>query len=324
MYGLHGEKELTERTLDHLSGYRDSRPVRVGNGAWDQRQIDVYGELIDGFWFYHQWMRSHGRPLEIRADVWRLIAGTADLICTIWRETDRGIWEIRGEPRHFVYSKVMCWVGLDRAVQFAAAHEPDRDVGRWERERDAIRADVLAHGWSDTANAFTMAYGSDDLDAANLRMPLVGFLPADDPRMEATIDAIAADLGEDGLVLRYRAADGLEGGEGAFSICTFWLIDCLTALGRLDDARDLFERMLGHANDLGLYAEQVDLTTGAALGNFPQAFTHLALIDAGIDLAAAISCDLPIRGDMPTRAKTATAKLTLASLIGGMADPASP
>ncbi|MBA2754000.1 MAG: glycoside hydrolase family 15 protein [Chloroflexia bacterium] len=320
MYGLHGEKRLTERTLDHLSGYRDSRPVRIGNGAWDQRQIDVYGELIDGFWFYHHWMRTHGRVLEVRDDVWRLICGTADYICTIWRDTDQGIWEIRGEPRHFVYSKVMCWVGLDRAIQFAALHEPGRDTGRWQREREAIRADVLEHGWSETAGAFTMAYGTDELDAANLRMPLVGFLPADDPRMAATIDAIQADLGAGGLILRYRAEDGLEGGEGAFSICSFWLVDCLTAMGRIDEARDLFDRMLGYANDLGLYAEQVDPGSGAALGNFPQAFTHLALIDAGIDLSAALSQDQPVSGDMPTRATRAQHGLDLATMIGGMPD----
>ncbi|MDQ3512737.1 MAG: hypothetical protein M3462_03580, partial [Chloroflexota bacterium] len=163
-------------------------------------------------------------------------------------------------------------------------------------------------------------YGTDELDAANLRMPLVGFLPADDPRMAATVDAIQAGLGAGGLVLRYRADDGLEGGEGAFSICTFWLVDCLTAMGRIDEARALFDRMLGYANDLGLYAEQVDPGSGAALGNFPQAFTHLALIDAGIDLSAALSQDQPVSGDMPTRATRAQHGLDLATMIGGMPD----
>ncbi|HEV2107258.1 MAG TPA: glycoside hydrolase family 15 protein [Thermomicrobiales bacterium] len=305
MYTIRGDGDLTERTLDHLSGYRDSRPVRVGNGAWDQRQIDVYGELIDAFWFYHHWAREHGWDVTVRAEVWGLIRATADYICQIWREKDRGIWEIRGDPQHFVYSKVMCWVGLDRAIRFAAMEDPGLDVSRWCQERDAIREEILQRGWNAKVQAFTMAYENEALDASALRMPLVGFLPANDPRMEATIDAIYDHLGDGGLIKRYEANDGLSGGEGAFAICTFWMVDCLTALGRIDDAQALFERMLGYASDLGLFAEEVDPETGAALGNYPQAFTHLALIDAGVDLTAALQRRKAVSGSMEERARDA-------------------
>jgi pentatricopeptide repeat protein len=305
MYGIRGEKDLTECTLDHLSGYRNSRPVRIGNGAWNQRQIDVYGELIDGFWFYHHWAREHGWNIDVRADVWSLVRRTADYICRIWREKDRGLWEVRGEPKHFVYSKVMCWVGLDRAIRFAEMHDPGLDVSMWRQERDLIREEIMRHGWSDRAGAFTMAYDTDDLDAAALRMPLVGFLPADDPRMESTIDVINDRLGAGGLIKRYEVEDGLSGGEGAFAICSFWMVDCLTALGRVDEARDLFERMLDFSSDLGLFAEEIDPESGAALGNYPQAFTHLALIDAGVDLTAALQRRARISGGMQERADKA-------------------
>jgi GH15 family glucan-1,4-alpha-glucosidase len=213
------------------------------------------------------------------------------------------LWEVRGEPRHFVYSKVMCWVGLDRAVRLAAITGLAGNTRLWITERDAIRAEILERGYSETVRAFTMAYETDDLDAAALRMPLVGFLPATDPRMRSTIEQIQERLGAGGLIKRYLAEDGLPDEEGAFSICTFWLVDCLTALGRIDDARELFEQMLGHANDLGLFAEEVDPATGAALGNFPQAFTHLALIDAGADLTAALARTAPLGGEAVDRAQ---------------------
>ncbi|CAA9570595.1 MAG: Glucoamylase [uncultured Thermomicrobiales bacterium] len=304
MYGVRGERELTERELGHLSGYRDSRPVRVGNGAFDQRQTDVYGELLDAFWFYYCRTTAPDATPRIRGDVWELMRATADYICAVWREPDQGLWEIRGAPLHHVYSKVMCWVGLDRAIRMATRVTLPCDLDRWRAERDAIRTEILERGFNPRVGAFTMAYGVDALDASALRMPLVGFLPADDPRMRATIDSIQADLSVDGLVLRYRAEDNLPGAEGAFSICTFWLIDCLTALGRIDEAKVLFDRMLGYANDLGLFAEQVDPATGAALGNFPQAFTHLALIDAGVDLTAALARRAAVAGGMTERAST--------------------
>jgi GH15 family glucan-1,4-alpha-glucosidase len=310
MYGVRGERHLPERELDHLAGYIDSRPVRVGNGAFDQRQLDVYGELLDAFWFYHCRTTPPDATPRVRADVWGLMRATADYICEIWREPDQGLWEIRAAPAHHVYSKVMCWVGLDRAVRFAAWTGQKGDLDRWRTERDAIRADVLANGYNERVGAFTMAYGTDALDASALRIPLVGFLPADDPRMRSTIDKVMDDLESGGLVLRYRATDGLPGSEGAFSICTFWLVDCLTALGRLDDAQALFERMLGYASDLGLFAEQVDPATGAALGNYPQAFTHLALIDAGVDLTAALARRGPLPGGMSERAEAVASSQT--------------
>ncbi len=305
MYGVHGERDLPERTLDHLSGYRDSRPVRIGNAAADQRQLDVYGELLDAFWFYHQLGGPDGgAPPALNPQVWPLMRSVADYICEIWREKDHGLWEQREAPQHFVYSKVMCWVGLERAVRLARETDLACDTTRWERERDAVREDILTKGYSESARAFTMYYGTDELDAATLRMPLVGFLPADDPRMRSTIEQVEAQLGINGLVMRYRAEDGLAGQEGAFSICTFWLVDCLTALGRIDDAQALFERMLGYASDLGLFAEEVDPVTGAALGNYPQAFTHLALIDAGVDLTEALRRRSAVAGAMHDRAQT--------------------
>ncbi|MDP9472715.1 MAG: glycoside hydrolase family 15 protein [Chloroflexota bacterium] len=304
MYGLHGERDLPERTLDHLSGYRDSRPVRVGNAAADQRQLDVYGELLDAFWFYRQHASANGEEPSLNPRVWHLMRSIADYICEIWREKDQGLWEQREAPQHFVHSKVMCWVGLDRAVRLARKTDLACNTTRWERERDTLREDILKHGYSETARAFTMYYGTDELDAATLRMPLVGFLPADDPRMRSTIEQVQAHLGINGLVTRYRANDGLVGQEGAFSICTFWLVDCLTALGRIDEAQALFERMLGYASDLGLFAEEVDPASGAALGNYPQAFTHLALIDAGVDLSEALQRHGPVAGPMHDRAET--------------------
>ena len=308
MYGVHGERELPERTLDHLSGYRNSWPVRVGNGGCDQRQLDVYGEVVDAFWFFYQLGGEDGRPPAVDPDVGALLAAIADHICAIWRQPDQGLWEVRSGPQHFVHSKVMCWVGLDRALCLAA-REPEAfrgDTARWAAERDALRGDILANGYDERLGAFTMAYGSTALDAAALRMPLVGFLPAADPRMRSTIERIQADLSVNGLLLRYHtgeADDGLPAGEGAFSICTFWLVDCLTALGRIDEAQALFERMLGYASDLGLFAEEVDPVSGAALGNYPQAFTHLALIDAGVDLTEALARRAPVPGAAHERAK---------------------
>ena len=307
MYDIHGRRELPERTLEHLEGYRGSRPVRVGNAASDQRQLDVYGELLDAFWLYYRAVGLAGEVFDGDADAWKIIGDVADYICDIWREPDQGMWEARSAPRHYVYSKVMCWVGLDRAVQLAE-REPDhlaRDVDRWTVERDAVRADVLANGYKAQTGSFTMAYDGDELDAALLRLPLVGFLPATDPRMVATIDRIQDQLGESGLLRRYDRVsdDGLPAGEGAFSICTFWLVDCLTALGRIEEARRLFERMLAYGSDLGLFAEEIDPVTGAALGNYPQAFTHLALIDAGVDLTEALARQQPVSGTAADRAR---------------------
>jgi GH15 family glucan-1,4-alpha-glucosidase len=293
MYTIDGGAHLPEETLDHLEGYRGSRPVRIGNGAAEQRQLDVYGTLLDAA---HLFRKFGG---GITPEMWELMRRVADLTCQYWRDPDPGIWEVRAGPQHFTHSKVMCWVALDRAIKAAEALGYPADLAHWQRERDAIRQAVLDQGYNPKVGAFTQAFGSDVLDASVLLLPLMGFIDADDERMRSTIETIATELTTDGLVYRYRAArsspagdelaeiDGLHGDEGTFAICTFWLVDGLVFLGRLQDARALFERMLAYANDLGLFAEEIDPASGALLGNFPQAFTHIALINAAVNLAEA-------------------------------------
>jgi GH15 family glucan-1,4-alpha-glucosidase len=276
MFGVGGEHDLSERTLPHLAGWRDSRPVRVGNGAWNQQQIDVYGELLGAA---HR-LADHFTPDD---DVRGFLVALADSAAHRWREPDRGIWEVRGEPRHFLYSKVMCWVALDRAIKLAGKlHATDR-VGGWKAAQDEIRQTVVLDGWNDAAGAYTQYFGSTELDAANLMMTIVGFLPPDDPRMRATIEAIAERLtDEHGLVYRYRGAggDGLAGVEGTFLLCTFWLAQAWAMAGLEDRARAVFTRAAGYVNDVGLLAEEVDPATGDLLGNFPQAFSHIGLVNA--------------------------------------------
>jgi GH15 family glucan-1,4-alpha-glucosidase len=278
MFGIGGEHDLSERTLGHLEGWRGSRPVRVGNGAWNQRQLDVYGELLGAAERLSEQLGGMDEQTK------RFLIRVADAAAGKWREADQGIWEIRGEPREFVYSKLMCWVALDRAITLAPMLGAEDRVDKWSATREEIREAILQRGWSDEANAFTQAFGSDQLDASNLMMVIVGFLPGDDPRMRATIDAIAERLTDDhGLVFRYRAdevADGLEGGEGSFLLCTFWLAQALAIAGDVERARATFERAIAFANDLGLLSEEVDEPTGELLGNFPQAFSHIGLINA--------------------------------------------
>jgi len=282
LYGAGGERHVPEHELEHLPGHRGSRPVRIGNGAASQTQLDIYGEILSA--------------ADLLADrLGSFEEETADFLCDLadaaagrWEEPDQGIWEVRGGPRHFLYSKLMCWVALDRAVRLAPRLGREADVRRWSEIRDRIREAILERGWSERAGAFTQAFGSDDFDASALMMPIVGFLPAADPRMRATIEAIAEGLTDDhGLVYRYRSHDGLPGGEGVFGICTYWLVQCWAMLGEVDRARALFEAMTGHANDVGLLSEEIDPTTGDALGNFPQAFTHIGLINAAWAIAQA-------------------------------------
>jgi GH15 family glucan-1,4-alpha-glucosidase len=275
MFGIGGERDLSERELDHLSGWRDSRPVRVGNGAWNQRQLDVYGELLNSAYrLSDQWTKLDPATSSF-------LVAVADAAAARWQEKDQGIWEIRGEPRDFIYSKLMCWVALDRAVYLAdRLGAPDR-VDAWKKTRDEIRDAILQRGWSESAHAFTQSFGSDELDASNLMMPIVGFIEADDPRMLATIEAIEDRLTDDhGLVFRYKAEDGLEGEEGTFLLCTFWLAHALALAGQVGRAREVFERTIKYANDLGLLAEEVDPNTKELLGNFPQAFSHIGLVNA--------------------------------------------
>jgi GH15 family glucan-1,4-alpha-glucosidase len=276
MFGIGGEHDLTERTLPHLSGWRGSHPVRIGNEAWEQRQLDVYGELLGAAQLLTEQLGgiddlTKGFLIEV-----------ADAAAERWEETDQGIWEIRGEPRAFVYSKLMCWVALDRAIEMADLLGADDDsVERWTSTRERIRDWILEHGWSDSAGAFVQSSGSEDLDASNLMLPIVGFLPADDPKVLSTISATRERLtDQEGLVYRYRAHDGLEGEEGTFLLCTFWLAHAEALAGQVEEARRTFERAVAYANDVGLLAEEVDVDTGELLGNFPQAFSHIGLINA--------------------------------------------
>ena len=283
MFGVGGERDLTERELPHLTGWRNSRPVRVGNGAWNQRQLDVYGELLSAV------HRLRDQVGELTPATAGFLVDVADTVVRRWREPDQGIWEIRGEPRHYLHSKLMCWVALDRAVELAGSIGADAaKLTRWREERDEIRRAIMEQGWSDAVGAFTQTFGGDALDASTLLLPIVGFLPGDDPRVRATVDAIAERLADPlGMVYRYRAADGLEGEEGSFLLCTFWLAHALALGGDVHRAREVFERAAGFANDLGLLAEEADGATGELLGNFPQAFSHVGLVNAAWAIAQA-------------------------------------
>ena len=278
MYGVGGERRLTEFEVPWLSGYEGSSPVHVGNAASDQIQLDVFGELMDALYQ----ARAHGLAKERSA--WALQRVLLDYLETIWNVADNGIWEIRGEPQHFVHSKVMAWVAFDRAVRTVETQEMDGPVDRWRAIRDEIHRDVCERGFDPDLGSFTQSYGSKELDASLLLIPLVGFLPASDPRVRGTVDAVERGLVEHGLVLRYRThesgVDGLPPGEGVFLPCSFWLVDCYELLGRHEEAHALFERLLGLANDLDLLSEEYDPQEKRLLGNFPQAFTHLALVNS--------------------------------------------
>ena len=292
LFTVDGDCEMPETELNHLSGYAGSRPVRIGNGAAGQRQLDVYGELLDGFWYFYTTTKDHWLNEEELATTWMLLRRVVDQICDLWRLPDSGIWEMRCDQRHYVYSKVLCWVGLDRALRLHA-EDPvrfDGDAARWRRERDDLAMDINANGYDAELGSFTMSYDGTSLDAALLRMPLVEYLPANDPRMRGTIERIQHELAVDRLLLRYseEVKDGLAPEEGAFAICSFWLVSCLLRQGETEQARALFDHLLSFGNDLGLFAEEIDPRTGAALGNFPQGFTHIGIIDAGVELTAAL------------------------------------
>jgi GH15 family glucan-1,4-alpha-glucosidase len=275
MFGIGGERDLSERELLHLPGWRKSGPVRVGNGAWQQRQLDVYGELLSSVY------RLSDRVTDLGPATRRFLIELADAAVMGWREPDQGIWEVRGEPRHFLYSKLMCWLALERAIGLADRLGARERVDGWRQARDEIHQAILRRGWSDRARAFTQSFGSEELDACSLMIPLVGLLPATDGRVLATIDAVEDRLTDDrGLVYRYRCPDGLDGEEGTFLLCTFWLAQALALAGRQERARTVFERAAAFVNDVGLLSEEVDASTGQLLGNFPQAFSHIGLVNA--------------------------------------------
>jgi GH15 family glucan-1,4-alpha-glucosidase len=282
MYRVDGSADLSERVLPHLEGYAGSAPVRVGNAASDQRQVDVYGEILDAA---HVCATAMGAEPHRRFSDVRRIA--ADRAVAEWRDPDHGIWEMRAEPRHFLYSKLLCWVAVDRAVRLSEMGVLDGDSRMWSSARDEIRAAILERGFDPSIGAFTQAFDTPALDASALMMPLVGFLPARDVRIASTINAIQDRLTSHGLVYRYLAEDGLPGGEATFALCTFWMVDALALSGRVDEAEAMFARVTGFANDVGLLSEEIEPVSGQLLGNFPQAFTHLALIRSAVRLAGA-------------------------------------
>ncbi|CRK54064.1 Trehalase [Rhodococcus sp. RD6.2] len=283
MYGIGGEKTLEESELDHLSGYDGAKPVRIGNGAFNQKQHDIWGTMLDSVYLH---VRSRD---QVPDALWPLLKRQVEEAIEHWRQPDRGIWEVRGEPQHFTSSKVMCWVALDRGVKLALLHGEEGYAERWSVIAEEIKADILEHG-VDERGVFTQRYGHPSLDASLLLVPLLRFLPAHDHRVRATVLTIADELTEDGLVLRYRVEttdDGLSGEEGAFTICSFWLVSALVEIGELSRAKHLCSRLLGYASPLKLYAEEIDTRSGRHLGNFPQAFTHLALINAVVHVIRA-------------------------------------
>jgi GH15 family glucan-1,4-alpha-glucosidase len=288
VYDLHGNAELSERELPGLAGHRGSAPVRVGNGAADQLQLDIFGELLSAA---YEVIRLGG---TLDDDILDFLPHVADQACAAWQQPDHGIWELRNGPFSFVYSKAMVWMGLDRAGRLATRGCITGDVARWSSTKRAIVDDVLARGFDPELGAFTQSYERAVLDASNLLLPVQEFLPVDDPRVRQTLDRTRDSLTEHGLVRRYLADDGVAGGEGAFGLCTFWLADALALDGRIEEAEEHVEAMVGAANHLGLYSEQIDPSTGAALGNVPQAFTHLGLINTSLYLAAAKGRDLPL------------------------------
>jgi GH15 family glucan-1,4-alpha-glucosidase len=285
MYGIDGRSDLREETLDHLEGYMGSAPVRIGNGAADQLQLDIYGELIDSVYLFNK----YGTPIS--HDAWEDLSRLVEWICENWDQADEGIWETRGGRKHFTYSRLMCWVAIERAVRVSRQRGLPADLVHWLSVRDRIYRQIMERGWHPERQAFVQHYDTNVLDASILLMPLVKFIAPTDPRWLSTLDAVSRELVADSLVYRYNveaAPDGLQGDEGTFSICSFWYVEAMSRAGRVDEARLAFEKMLTYANHLGLYSEEIG-PTGEALGNFPQAFTHLALISAAFNLDQQLS-----------------------------------
>jgi GH15 family glucan-1,4-alpha-glucosidase len=278
MYGIGGERRLTELAIDWLEGYRGASPVRIGNNAYNQLQLDMYGELLNLAWQWHE--RGH-RPED---EYWEFLVDLVDAAERRWREPDCGIWEMRGAPRHFVFSKAMCWLALDRGIRLAEAYKRSVPAKRWAQSRKEIRDAIEAQGYDRERGTFVQAFGNSELDAALLLLPIIGFVAYDDDRMVRTVNAIQGELNESGLILRYRTPDDLDGREGTFLACTFWLAECLARQERRAEARDVFDRAVATCNDLGLFSEEYDPQVNQMLGNFPQGLTHLSHISAGLAL----------------------------------------
>jgi GH15 family glucan-1,4-alpha-glucosidase len=284
MYGIDGRTQLDEFTLDHLEGYMGSAPVRIGNGAAEQLQLDIYGELIDSVYLYNK----YGTPIS--HDAWEDLRRIVDWVCENWDQADEGVWEVRGGRQKFTYSRLMSWVAVERAIRIARQRGLPADLVHWLGKRDAIYEQIMTRGWHPKRKAFVQHYDTEYLDASVLMMPLVKFIAPTDPRWLSTLDAITEELVSDSLVYRYNAGaspDGLRGDEGTFSICSFWYVEAMARAGRVDEARLAFEKMLTYANHVGLYSEEIG-PSGEQLGNFPQAFTHLALISAAFNLDRAL------------------------------------
>jgi alpha,alpha-trehalase len=296
MYGIDGRHELPEQTLDNLEGYRASRPVRIGNAAAEQRQLDIFGEVLRAAALHylhgtdvpHEGKTAQSGVRQKPSDEsWAVLRDLVDRAADHWGDSGSGIWEVRGGPQPFLYGKLMCWAALDSGLRLAQHFRLDAPVKRWHAVREHIRQTILERGYDERTGAFTQAFGSSTLDATALVIPRIGFLPPTDARVRSTVRQIQQHLSKNGLVYRYRTQDGLAGGEGTFTLCSFWLVDALALGGRLDEARALFERLAGYTNDLGLLAEEIDPVSGEHLGNFPQGFSHLALIGAAVNLAKA-------------------------------------
>lgn len=281
MYGLRGDMDLTEELLGHLSGYMDSRPVRIGNAAAKQKQLDIYGELIEAF--FETYRYEKGIPQE----AWTLIHQITDYVCDVWNTPDYGIWEVRSEPKHFTHSKLMCWVAIDRSLRMAKYCGFKAPVSKWKKVRNEIRDAILTHGFNEKMNSFVQDFDSNYLDATALLIPIFEFLPPNDPKVRGTIEAITDNLSHNGLIYRYNGEDGLPGGEGTFLLCTFWLVDVLALSGRVEEAEELYQHVLQHISPLGLFAEEFDASNRLHLGNFPQAFSHIGLINSALYIGKA-------------------------------------
>lgn len=283
MYGINREKELTERTLDHLSGYEGSKPVRIGNAAFEQRQNDIYGILMD---VIHQQLMHFRTDIEHDEELWSITKGIVWVVNKHWMEPDKGIWEFRTEERHFTFSKVLCWVAIERALQVAMLLKKDSKIQKWEILEQRIRNDIYANAWNENKQAFTQSYGSEDLDASVLLMEPYGFIDAKDPRYISTVKAIGKELSNDGLLYRYKNKDDFGLPSSSFTICTFWYINSLFKIGEHEHAQKLFNQLLSYSNHLGLFSEDIDFKTKRLLGNFPQAYSHLALIETAMNFSS--------------------------------------